>query len=166
MGKINYCPQCGTKLEMKNCDNRERLSCPGDSCGYVFWDNPLPVVAAIIEYKGNVLLARNRAWPPKVFGLVTGFLEKGETPDAAVAREVKEEVGLDSSKTEFFGLYSFFEQNQLLIVYHVSASGELSLGEELAEIKLIPAEKVRPWPFGTGIAVRDWLEKKTTGPKA
>jgi NADH pyrophosphatase NudC (nudix superfamily) len=159
MVEFKYCPLCGKDLKKNTVGGKDLLCCPSDNCGYVFWDNPLPVVAAIIERDGNVLLARNKEWPEKVFGLVTGFLEKGETPEAAVRREVKEELGLDSEIIELVGVYSFFEQNQLIVVYQLSAVGETKLGEELAEIKWIPVDKLRPWPFGTGTAVRDWLAK-------
>jgi NAD+ diphosphatase len=56
--------------------------CTPPAAAYVHWDNPAPVVAAIVEMEGAVILARNRAWPESMFGLITGFLEKGETPDA------------------------------------------------------------------------------------
>ena len=36
------------------------------------------VVAAVIEYQGRVLLARNAGWPAKMFALVTGFLERDD----------------------------------------------------------------------------------------
>jgi NADH pyrophosphatase NudC (nudix superfamily) len=54
--------------------------CPDDTCGYAHWNNPLPVVAAIVELDGKILLARNAAWPEGMFALITGFLENGETP--------------------------------------------------------------------------------------
>ena len=57
------------------------MACPDTSCGYVHWDNPLPVVAAIVEYEGRILLARNAAWQEGMFALITGFLENGETPE-------------------------------------------------------------------------------------
>jgi len=38
-----------------------RMACPDAACGYVHWDNPIPVVAAIVEHEGRVILARNRA---------------------------------------------------------------------------------------------------------
>ena len=40
------------------------------------------------------------------------------------------------------------------------ASGEIALNEELAEFRLIAPEKLRPWDFGTGLAVRDWLARR------
>jgi NAD+ diphosphatase len=159
MGEFRYCPQCGKDLIKKQLEGRERLCCPADSCGYVWWDNPLPVVAAVIKKDGEIILARNKEWPEKVFGLITGFLEKGETPEAAVIREVKEELGLDAEIRELIGVYPFVERNQLIIAYYLTASGEISLGDELAEIRMIPPQKLRPWQFGTGLAVRDWLAK-------
>ena len=159
MAQIKYCLHCGHELATTNINGRDYLACPIQNCGYVFWDNPLPVVAALIEYRGNVLLARNKAWPPKFFGLITGFLEKGESPEKAVIREVKEELDLDARVEGMIGVYPFPEQNQVIIAYHVMAEGEIRMGEELAEVKSVAPEKVRPWPFGTGHAVKDWLGK-------
>lgn len=159
MSEFQYCPLCGKELIKKEMEGKERLACPSDTCGFVWWDNPLTVVAAIVEKDGNILLARNKEWPEKIFALITGFLEKGETPEAAVVREVKEELGLDAEIREMIGIYSFFERNQLIIAYYLTAAGEIRLGDELAEIRMIHPGKLRPWPFGTGLAVRDWLAK-------
>ncbi len=163
MSEFKYCPLCGKDLAKNTVDGKEVLCCLSNGCGYVFWDNPIPVVAAIVEMEGKVVLARNKEWPGKMFGLITGFLEKGETTEMAVKREVKEELGLDSKIVELVGIYSFFERNQLIIAYHLSAAGEVKLGEELAEIKSIPVDKLRPWPLGTGPALRDWLERRNAG---
>jgi NAD+ diphosphatase len=158
--KMNFCPQCGQKLALADVDGRERLSCTSPSCDFVHWDNPTPVVAAIVEYEDCVVLTRNKGWPVKWFGLVAGFLEKGETPESAVLREVKEELGLEGEIVSFVGTYSFFERNQLILAFHIQAQGEIQLGEELEEVKLIPPEEVRPWSMGTGPALRDWLESR------
>ena len=60
----------------------------------------------------------------------------------------------------FVGAYPFFAMNQLLLAFHVVASGEIVLGEELVEVKPVALEKLKPWPFGTGLAVRDWLANR------
>ena len=152
-----FCPQCGTPLQTVEIDGRSRQRCGATDCNYIHWDNPIPVVAAIVELDGTVVLARNTNWPENMFGLITGFLEKGETPDEAVRREVEEELGLQVDAVHFVGNYPFFEMNQLLVAYHVAARGEIALGEELAAIKRIPVERLKPWTIGTGPAVRDWL---------
>jgi NAD+ diphosphatase len=153
---MNYCPQCGGGLTSQWLDGVDRLQC-GQQCGFVHWDNPTPVVAAIVEYQGQVLLARNAQWPEGWFALITGFLEKGETPEESVIREVKEELGLAGTIISFVGNYSFTQANQLLIVFHVEAVGTISLNEELVDYKLQNREDVVPWEMGTGPALKDWL---------
>jgi NAD+ diphosphatase len=154
---FKFCPRCAKPLETVEYDGLTRQRCPDKACGFVHWNNPVPVVAAIIEHDGRVLLARNKLWPEKFFGLVTGFLERNEAPQAGVLREVKEEVGLDAKLEGFVGHYDFHQMNQLIIAFHVSASGPITLNDELAEYKLLAPDKVRPWPSGTGQAMRDWL---------
>lgn len=155
----SFCPRCAQPLVAGEYGGAQRLGC---TCGFVHWDNPVPVVAAIVEHEGGVILARNRDWPEKLFGLVTGFLEKDETPAAAVAREVQEELSLEALATDFVGLYPFARRNELIIAYHVPAAGEIRLNEELVEYRRIAPEKLRPWEFGTGLALRDWLERRKT----
>ncbi|MFO1422890.1 MAG: NUDIX domain-containing protein [Candidatus Competibacteraceae bacterium] len=161
---VNFCPQCGQPLHTADINGHLRQRCIATGCGYVHWDNPVPVVAAIVELDGAVILARNQSWPEKMYGLITGFLEKGETPDAAIRREVREELGLDAVAAHFIGNYAFFEMNQLILAYHVPARGEIVLGEELADFKRVPVDRLKPWTIGTGPAVRDWLAARRGQP--
>ena len=108
----------------------------------------------------DFVLARNHAWPEKMFGLVTGFMERDETPEEGVAREVQEELGLTTTSASLIGVYPFQRKNEIILAYHVVAEGEIVLNEELAEFRLIPPEKLRPWEFGTGLAIRDWLARR------
>jgi NADH pyrophosphatase NudC (nudix superfamily) len=121
------------------------------------------VVAALVEHEGKVVLARARGWPPGRFGLVTGFLERGETVEQAALREVGEELGLEGEIEATIGIYTFERRNQLIVAFHVRAEGPISLGDELAEIRHVPPEKLRPWSFGTGPAVADWLARRRDG---
>jgi len=162
---FKFCPRCAKPLETVEYGGVTRQRCPDKACGFVHWNNPVPVVAAIIEHSGHVLLARNKLWPEKFFGLVTGFLEKDETPESGVLREVQEEVGLKGAIAGFVGHYGFPQMNQLIIAFHVKAEGEIRLNEELAEFKLLLPEKVRPWPTGTGHAMRDWLAARGHHPE-
>jgi NAD+ diphosphatase len=150
-----FCPACAAPLATRADD--ARLAC---ACGFVHWDNPVPVVAAIVEHDGAVILARNKDWPEKMFGLVAGFLEKDESPEDAVKREVKEELDLEPLAAHLVGLYPFVQRNELIIAYHVPAAGTVRLNEELADYRRIAPEKLRPWHFGTGLAVADWLKRR------
>ena len=85
-----YCPLCATPLQNAELGGRLRRVCPDAACGFVHWDNPVPVVAAIVEHEGQIILARNVAWPASFYALITGFLERGEEPEIGVQREVEE----------------------------------------------------------------------------
>lgn len=96
-------------------------TCSSDSCSFVQYENPTPVVAAVVEYgEQQVVLGHNKMWPQGWYGLITGFVEKYEDPSYTVVREVKEEIGLDSEIVDFIGHYTFKRMNQLIIAYHLS----------------------------------------------
>lgn len=154
---MRYCPLCREPLVSGMHAGRERLACSAEGCDFVFWNNPLPVVGAVLEHEGMIVLARNADWPEGMFGLVTGFLEQNETPEQGILREVKEELSLEAEIVSYIGHYAFPRANQLILAFHLRAAGEIVLDPELAEIRRIPPERLRPWPFGTGPAVRDWL---------
>jgi len=158
-----YCPMCRKELVTGPVGGRSRLVCTSDECDYVKWENPIPVVAAIVELNGRIVLTRNKGWPEKWSGLVAGFLEKSETPEEAVLREVHEELGLSGEIVDFVGYYSFHGRNQLILAFHVKAVGEITIGEELADAWLVAPEEVRPWKIGTGPALRDWLKSRGVG---
>ena len=160
---MKFCPKCASPLEFRHIDGVVRKACVSPDCGFVHWDNPVPVVAALIEHQGKILLARNSQWPQGMFSLVTGYLERHETPEEAVGREVKEELGLDGTVEEFIGCYAFSKKNQLILAHRVVATGELSIGQEIAEVKLLPREELEQWQFGpltvTSAIAKRWLEK-------
>lgn len=165
MPRYRFCPLCGSPLSERalSGDDRPRLACSAASCKFVHYDNPVPVVAAIVELDGAVILVRNHGWPEKFFGLVTGFLEAGEAPEAGVLRELKEELCLEGEIVSFIGAYAYTDQNQIILAWHVRARGEIQLGHELAGYKAIAPDKLRPWPMGTGLAVSDWLAARARG---
>lgn len=156
---MKYCPFCGLPLSRLPLSGRERLACPDGKCGFVNWNNPIPVVAAIVEHDDHVILVRNVGWPIDWYGLVTGFLESGEMPEEGILREVEEEIGLVAELQSYIGMYEFFRSNQLIIAYHVTVqTKDVTLcQEEIADYKWVHVEEVRPWTAGTGKALRDWL---------
>ena len=155
-----YCPLCASELKTATISGRERRVCSSEACGHIYWDNPTPVVAGLVELDGSVVLVRSKGWPEKIYGIVAGFLEREETPEEAVLREIREELGLDGEIAGFIGYYTFREMNQLILAFHVHAKGEIRLGDELEDFRLISPERLRPWPIGTGPAVRDWLQSR------
>jgi NAD+ diphosphatase len=161
-GGYRFCPRCANALSRGvpagADDPRERTLC--GNCGWVHWDNPLPVVAALVQVGDQILLARNAAWTPGKFALIAGFLERGETPEDGIAREVKEETGLTVVQTTMIGVYPFLLRNELLMVFHARAEGTVQLSPELVEYKMVAPADLVPWPQGTGPAVGDWMRSQ------
>jgi len=157
---FTFCPRDATPLVEREAGGKLRPCCPKEGCGFVAWGNPVPVVGAILEHEGSILLVRNKGWPAKLYGLVTGFLEAGETPEKGCLREVKEELNLDGEIVSLVGAYSFEMRNELIVAYHVRATGTVKVSDELEDYKRVDPNKLRAWEFGTGLAVRDWLARR------
>lgn len=155
---MNFCPQCANPLDDVLDNGEIRRGCPDFSCGFVHWNNPTPVVAMIVEVDEGVVLAHNTAWKDKSFySIITGFLESGENPEECARRETQEELGLHTLESSLVGVYSFAQQNQVIIAYHIRAAGQIKLNHELDDHKIIPKEKLKGWNMGTGLAINDWL---------
>ncbi|MEP6791836.1 MAG: NUDIX domain-containing protein [Ramlibacter sp.] len=165
--EFRFCPNCATPLELiaqlEDGGEKQRLRCVG--CAWTHWNNPTPVLAAVIQYQNQILLARNAAWPGRRFALITGFMEAGESPQEGIAREIKEETNLDASELHLIGAYEFLRMNQVIIAYHAVADGEIRLSPELAEYKLYAYDAVKCWPAGTGYALADWLRGRGHEPQ-
>ena len=160
--EFKFCPSCATPLEvvteMEDGGPKARLRCT--KCDYTHWNNPTPVLAAVVEYEGKILLARNAAWSGEKFALITGFMEAGETPEGGIAREISEETNLSTSALKLIGVYDFQRMNQIIIAYHAVCSGEVKLSPELVDYKLYAFEDVLCWPAGTGYAMADFLTSR------
>jgi NAD+ diphosphatase len=170
MSLPKFCPQCATPLEwvtaLEDGGPKERLRCV--ACGFVHWNNPTPVLAAVIECTdrdGQILLARNAAWPGRRFALITGFMEAGESPQEGIRREIAEETSLQVDSLDIIGAYEFLRMNQVIIAYHATARGEVKLSPELAEHKFYAPQDLLCWNAGTGHALADWLRSRGYEPK-
>ena len=165
--EFRFCPVCATPLalvaQMEDGGEKSRLRCP--ACGYTHWNNPTPVLAAVIEYQGKILLARNAAWPEKWFALITGFMEAGETPKGGIEREIAEETSLSTSTLKLIGVYDFQRMNQIIIAYHAVCTGEVRLSPELLDYRLYAPHEVKCWPAGTGYALADFLRSRGHEPE-
>jgi NAD+ diphosphatase len=168
--EVRFCPSCATPLARltvaEDGGPKERLRCP--ACGWSHWNNPTPVLAAVIECAdrgGQLLLARNAAWSGRMFGLITGFMEAGESPEQGIKREIGEETSLTVDSLALIGVYDFQRMNQLIVAYHAVARGDIVLSPELAEYRLFTPEAVRCWRAGTGFALADWLRARGHEPR-
>ena len=140
---------------------RARRRC-SQRCGFVHYDNPTPVVAAVVEHDGKVLLARNKAWPETWYALVAGFLERDETPGRRrAARGARRKWDSTAARRSLIGVYPFARMNQVILAYHVS---HVRADARWATSWWTTSWWSRPhcgaWRAGTGWALRDWLRAR------
>jgi ADP-ribose pyrophosphatase YjhB (NUDIX family) len=99
--------------------------------------NPLPTVDLIIEYNGGILLIKRKN-PPKGWALPGGFVDYGESLEAAAVREAKEETGLDVELVRQFHVYSQPgrdpRHHTITMVFLAKAKGKAIAGDDAKEI--------------------------------
>lgn len=90
--RTRHCCQCGGAIDFIEAGSCALCS----SCDHKSWPRQDPSMIAVVlsPDRERVLLARSKRHPPKVYSTLAGFVEAGETVEAAVAREVWEEVGV------------------------------------------------------------------------
>ena len=89
--ELNYCSNCGVKLEVRVINDEERKACP--NCSFVHWGNYSVSVGALVIKEGKMLLVRRKHNPGK--GKWTnpgGYIEQTELIEQSVMREVLEET--------------------------------------------------------------------------
>jgi NAD+ diphosphatase len=91
-GGNRFCGACGSRSEIR--DGGLCRVCLNPECGAVHFPRTDPAIIVIIRLGQKCLLARQTIWPERMYSVVAGFVEPGETAEAAVVREVFEEVGL------------------------------------------------------------------------
>jgi ADP-ribose pyrophosphatase YjhB (NUDIX family) len=145
-----HCLYCGRATVKKYEDNVRRDFCP--SCQSFFYENPLPVVSAILDSSRRILLVKRSRPPFKgMWCLPTGFAEAGESIEDATLRELEEESGIkgrivklldvDSYKSRFYGDLLFLT----FVVEEVG--GKLAAGGDSEQARFWPVNKLPPLAF-------------------
>jgi NAD+ diphosphatase len=90
-GNSLYCGRCGAA----NTDHPEELARVCPVCGHLEFPRIAPAVISVVTSGDKILLAHNVHFVDKMYSLIAGFVEAGETLEDTVAREIREEVGLE-----------------------------------------------------------------------
>jgi NAD+ diphosphatase len=150
---MRYCGRCGRPLAAwRDAEGRERQRCA--ACGWVWFGYPTPVVLVLgVATDGRVLYTRRNDWPAGAWGLVAGFVEPGETAEAAAEREVLEESGLAARAPRFVASIPFRDLLLLCFVTRLGP-GEPRPGSDADQVDLAPPRLERIHPEG---APARWL---------
>ena len=147
-----FCGRCGTPTQTKAGERAKE--CP--SCGYVAYPRVSPAMMALVTRGRDLLLARAHRFPAGMFSALAGFVEPGETIEDCIAREVREEVGVEVTDLRYFASQSWAFPHSLMIAFTAEyAGGEIRCEDaEIAEARWFPADALPARPPSLSIARR------------
>ena len=158
-----FCPRCGRPLESRTLRSGEppRLVC--GSCGFVFFLDPKIATGVVFSVDGGILLVRRAIHP--AYGkwvFPGGYVDRGETLEAAAFREVREESGLAVRLTRLLGAYSYPGNPVILVAYAGEVTdGTIAIDDESLAVRAYPPAEI-PWSElafpSTAQALRDYLD--------
>ena len=151
---FKYCPKCGSELfeehnaKSKHCSN----------CGFTYYQNPSSATAAfILNSKDELLVVKRGKEPAKdTLDLPGGFVDNDESGEQGIAREIKEETGLDIKEVKYlFSIpniyrYSGMDIHTLDMFYlcHADEDAEIHAADDAASCSWIPLRQVYVERFG------------------
>lgn len=115
-----YCGSCGAATVVGGGGSMRTCT----SCGAEHYPNPQPVVIMVVWRGDRCLLGSGRNWAQARFSALAGFMDQGETIEEAVAREVKEEVGLDVDEVVYHASQPWPFPSNLMIGCFAHATSE------------------------------------------
>jgi len=148
-----FCGACGSPLRDPRVKDEEgddeALSgrvCP--ACGRVHFPRISPAVIVLIRKGPRILLAHNAHFPQGRFGLIAGYVEAGETLEETVAREVREEAGVEIRDICYAKSQSWPFPDSLMVAFTAEwVSGEARPdGKEITELRWCKADELPDIP--------------------
>ena len=146
MKEYYYCPICGSRLKKQIIEGKQRKYC--HNCGFVHYENPLPVALAIAIRDRKFLMVKRGIEPKKgIWTSPSGFIESGETSEEACLRELAEETGL-SGKIKRLVEVKRLEDKEiygdiLVVEYLVEVEkGSPTAGDEVEQVKFFEIDQL------------------------
>jgi 8-oxo-dGTP diphosphatase len=169
-----YCPTCGTTLEPRVVDGRERRFCP--DCRRVVWRNPVPGTQLAVCDADEVLLIRRARDPGRGdWALPGGHMEADESPEVAAVRELEEETGvrIDPDAIQVVGTNNAMLDGERYSVTfgfaaaRADAEEEVVAGTDAVEARFVPwdaVDELEVWDYSRPLvdAARAWVAQSQT----
>lgn len=144
-----FCPACGARTEVRSAGWSRH--CP--SCGREHFPRTDPAVIVAItsaQHPDRLLLGSNAMWAGTRFSCFAGFVEAGESLEAAVAREVREEAGVEVVGVQYRGSQAWPYPRSLMLGFLATAADDSAAeadGEEILAVRWFDRSEI-----GAGLA--------------
>jgi NAD+ diphosphatase len=135
-----FCANCGVRTKSAEAGHVRR--CP--NCGAEHHPRTDPVVIMLVEDGDRAILGRQSHWPPGRYSALAGFVEPGESLEEAVAREVREESGVQVADVRYRSSQPWPFPTSLMLGFTAGwASGEPAVRDgELEDVRWFTREEI------------------------
>ena len=150
LSDFNFCPRCGTAVVRQHLYGQMREVCP--KCEWIHFIDPKVAAGVLVIQEERVLLVRRSGEPFRgLWTLPAGFVNAGEDPAEAAARECLEETGLSVRVTRVFDIVAGKEHPRgadFVIVYEAQViSGELQADDDADAAEWFDKNNLPPLAF-------------------
>ncbi|MFY8272544.1 NAD(+) diphosphatase [Pseudoalteromonas sp. SSDWG2] len=143
-----FCGRCGT--ENLSAEAGHARKCTNKACRHLTFPRTDPAVIMLVHYTFSdgierCLLGRQASWPQGVYSTLAGFVDPGETLEAAVSREVMEEAGVEVEQPRYIASQPWPFPSSLMLGYMAKAKSTSIFvdQDELSEAKWFSKEELR-----------------------
>jgi NAD+ diphosphatase len=128
------------------------------ACGLELFPRVSPAVIMLVERGDEVLLARSPHFPPGIYSALAGFVDPGESLEAAVHREVLEETGVRVENVRYFGSQPWPFPHSLMVAFLADYAGGsiVADGDEIEDARFFRYDAL-PDTFRSNISISRWL---------
>lgn len=144
--EYRYCPKCGGGLDKKivKASEPRRLVC--QTCSFIFYQDPKVVAGTVFTLNGGIVLLKRGVEPALgKWVFPGGYVDRGESVQAAAVRETKEECELDVKLGPLLNVYSYPRSPNVIVVYTAEViSGTLTAADESTDAAVFAPKEV-PW---------------------
>jgi ADP-ribose pyrophosphatase YjhB (NUDIX family) len=164
---FTFCPRCGAPLGDEIRFGRPHRTCR--YCGFIHFNDPKVAVAGLVTTGGRVLLVL-RGVPPRsgFWALPGGYMDAGEAPEDALAREVCEETGVTIGRPTLHSvtpLAGWAEPRGILLVYQAEAAqGPAAAGDDVSAVGWFAPGQI-PWEALAFPSTEELLRAWSDGPQ-
>jgi NAD+ diphosphatase len=115
-----FCGRCGAPTVAAEGGHVRR--CSDERCGNQQFPRIDPAVIVLVTDGEKALLGRQAAWPPGRYSTIAGFVEPGESLEDAVAREVREETGIEIASADYHSSQPWPFPSSLMLGFSAGAA--------------------------------------------
>jgi ADP-ribose pyrophosphatase YjhB (NUDIX family) len=165
---MNFCSACGQPVVAKipDGDHLPRHVCT--ACSTIHYQNPRIIAGCVPEWQGKILLCKRAIEPRRGFWTIpAGFMENGESLQAAAARESMEEALADVQVGSLVAIVNVLRAHQVHIMFRARLlNTDFGVGPESLEVGLYDEADI-PWSdiafLSVEFALKRYLEDRRSG---